>query len=176
MFSVIYLVSIVVVNYLFTIVPSIGVFQPVSILVGLIFIFRDFAQREIGHWVIPVMLAGGVISYFMADPFVAVASVAAFLISEGIDWTVYTISGRPMRDRILLSSTVSTPIDSAVFLLMIGFFSWVTFAVMVVSKMVSALVVWWSMKRTLENHTKTLETTANVGQKNAPKTVLPGKK
>ena len=141
-----YLFSIVAVNYLFTVVPSIGVFQPVSIIVGVIFILRDFAQREIGHWVLPVMLVGGVISWFMAAPFVAVASVTAFLLSEGIDWAVYTISGRPLKDRILLSSAISTPVDSAVFLLMIGFFGWVTFGVMVASKMLSALLVWVKMK------------------------------
>lgn len=144
--AILYLVSIVLVNYLFTVVPSISAWQPVSLLVGIIFILRDLAQREIGHWVIPVMLVGGVISYFMASPFVAVASVTAFLVSELIDWAIYTVSNKPLKDRILLSSTVSTPIDSAVFLLMIGFFGWVTFAVMVVSKMVSALVVWRLMK------------------------------
>jgi len=142
MWAVVYLVSIVAVNFLFTVVPSIGVFQPVSIIVGLIFIFRDFAQREIGHWVIPVMLLGGGISWFMADPFIAMASVTAFMISELIDWLIFTVSKRKLKDRVLLSSAVSTPIDSAVFLLMIGFFGWITFVVMVASKMLFAVVIW----------------------------------
>ena len=142
MWAVVYLVSIVAVNFLFTVVPSIGVFQPVSIIVGLIFIFRDFAQREIGHWVIPVMLLGGGISWFMADPFIAMASVTAFMISELIDWLIFTVSKRKLKGRVLLSSAVSTPIDSAVFLLMIGFFGWITFVVMVASKMLFAVVIW----------------------------------
>ncbi len=145
-YSILYMVSIVLVNYLFTIVPSIGIFQPVSILVGLIFVLRDFAQREIGHKVIFLMLLGGAISYFMADPFVAIASVTAFLISEGIDWLIYTTTKRPLKDRVLISSGVSTPIDSAVFLGMIGFLNWPTCLGMVGSKRVSALLVWWKWK------------------------------
>ena len=147
MWSVIYLISIVAVNYLFTVIPSIGVWQPVSAVVGLIFVFRDLAQRQIGHMVLPVMLLGGALSYWLADPFVAVASVTAFLLSELVDWAVYTVSGRPLRDRILMSSALSTPVDSAVFLLMIGFFGWTTFAVMCISKMVGAMVVWGAMVR-----------------------------
>lgn len=145
MYPFIYLFSIVLVNYLFTIIPSIGIFQPVSLVVGLIFIFRDMAQRQIGHWVFPVMLLGGLLSYFLADPFVAIASVTAFLVSEVIDWAVYTIYKKPLRDRILLSSAISTPIDSAVFLLVLGFFGWTTFLVMVASKMVSVLIIWYKM-------------------------------
>ena len=61
MWAVIYLASIVSVNWLFTVVPPIGIWQPTSMIVGLTFIFRDLAQRKIGHWVIPVMLAGGAI-------------------------------------------------------------------------------------------------------------------
>ena len=118
-----------------------------SAVVGLIFVFRDLAQRQIGHMVIPVMLLGGALSYWLADPFVAVASVTAFLLSETVDWAVYTVSGRPLRDRILMSSALSTPVDSAVFLLMIGFFGWTTFAVMCVSKMVGSMVVWGAMVR-----------------------------
>ena len=145
-YSILYLSSIVIINYLFTIVPSISVWQPVSLLVGAVFILRDFAQREIGHRVIIIMLIGGVLSYYLASPFVAVASVAAFMLSELVDWAVYSLSGRPLKDRVLLSSIISTPIDSAVFLLMIGFFEWATFFVMVASKMLSATFVWWRLK------------------------------
>lgn len=146
MWAVIYLASIVSVNWLFTVVPPIGIWQPTSMIVGLTFIFRDLAQRKIGHWVIPVMLAGGAISYVMADPFVAIASVTAFLISEGVDWLVYTFTKRPLRDRILFSSAVGTPIDSIVFTAMIGILSPVNVVVMTVSKMVGAVAVWFSLK------------------------------
>ena len=146
MWALIYVVSIVAVNWLFTVIPPIGIWQPTSVIVGLTFIFRDMAQRKIGHWVLPVMLVGGAISYVMADPFVAIASVSAFLISEGVDWMVYTFTKRPLRDRILWSSAVGTPIDSIVFTAMIGILSPLNVVVMTVSKMIGAVVVWFSLR------------------------------
>ena len=56
--------------------------MPMSFAVGLIFVVRDYAQRAVGHWVIAAMLAAGVLSWWMADPFVALASVAAFAVSS----------------------------------------------------------------------------------------------
>jgi len=147
MWAIIYLISIVSVNWLFTVIPPIGIWQPTSMIVGLTFIFRDLAQRKIGHWVIPVMLVGGAISYVMADPFVAIASVAAFLVSEIVDWVVYTFTKRPLRDRILWSSAVGTPIDSIVFTAMIGILSPANVIVMTASKMVGAVAVWISLKK-----------------------------
>ena len=146
MWALIYVVSIVAVNWLFTVIPPIGIWQPTSVIVGLTFIFRDLAQRKIGHWVLPVMLVGGAISYVMADPFVAIASVSAFLISEGVDWVVYTFTKRPLKDRILWSSAVGTPIDSIVFTAMIGILSPLNVVVMTVSKMIGAVVVWFSLR------------------------------
>ena len=146
MWALIYVVSIVSVNWLFTVIPPIGIWQPTSVIVGLTFIFRDLAQRKIGHWVLPVMLVGGAISYVMADPFVAIASVSAFLISEGVDWMVYTFTKRPLKDRILWSSAVGTPIDSIVFTAMIGILSPLNVVVMTVSKMIGAVVVWFSLR------------------------------
>ncbi len=147
MWSIMYVVSIVTVNWLFTIIPPIGIWQPTSVIVGLIFIFRDLSQRECGHWVIGVMLLGGIISYFMADPFVAIASVTAFAISESVDWLVYTVTKRPLRDRILWSSAIGTPIDTVVFTFMIGILSPVNFLVMTASKMIGAVIVWTELKR-----------------------------
>ena len=145
--SIVYVVSIVLVNWLFTIIPPIGIWQPTSVIVGLTFIFRDMAQREVGHWVFGVMLLGGIISYFMADPFVAMASVVAFMISESVDWVVYTFTKRPLKDRILLSSTIGTPIDTVVFTVMIGILSPANFIVMTASKMIGAIVVWFGLNR-----------------------------
>ena len=86
-FTMLYIALIVAVNYAFTQVPPITlpdgtVWPPVALIVGFVFVVRDFAQREIGHWVLLAMLIGAVLSYFMADPFVAVASAAAFAVSE----------------------------------------------------------------------------------------------
>tara|TARA_R110000824_G_scaffold153801_1_gene325512 strand:- start:981 stop:1442 length:462 start_codon:yes stop_codon:yes gene_type:complete len=149
-FTLFYIILIVAVNYGFSIVPLIPVmgemFPPMSIVVGLIFVARDFAQREIGHKIIPAMLVAGAISYFMASPFIAIASVSAFLVSEFVDWGVYSFTKKPFNQRILLSSAIGTPVDSALFLYLIGHFSITAVVLMTVSKMIGALVVWRIVK------------------------------
>ena len=149
-FTIAYIVSIVAVNIGFVYIPPVPLlgemFPPMSLIVGLIFIARDFAQREIGHKVLGAMAVGAILSYFMADPFVAIASVIAFAISEMVDWGVYTYTKRPLRDRILLSSALGTPVDSAVFLLILGFFSPLGFLLMTLAKMLTAVILWWRLK------------------------------
>ena len=148
--TLLYISLIVAVNFGFTATPLVPLFgemwPPMSLVVGLIFVARDFAQKEIGHKVILAMLVAAGLSYFMASPFVAAASLAAFLISEFADWAIYTWTRKPFAQRILISSVVSTPIDSAVFLAMIGHFSFTGVVIMTLSKMIGALVVWRIVK------------------------------
>ena len=150
-FTTLYLISIVAVNFAFTALPMIELpfdqtIPAGTFLVGFIFVIRDYAQKEIGPWIYLAMLAGVLLSYVMADPFVAVASAVAFGLSELIDALVFTYTKKPMRDRILISSAASTPVDSSVFLLMLGFFNWLGFAIMVIVKMIGALIVWKIVK------------------------------
>lgn len=149
---ILYVGLIVTVNYGFSVVPLLplptgDMFPPMSLAVGFVFVARDYAQRVVGHWVIPAMLVAGAISWFMANPYIAVASVTAFAISEAMDWAVYTFLRRPFAQRVLWSSALGTPIDSAVFLGMIGAFSWTGVAVMTLSKMLGALLVWSLLRR-----------------------------
>ena len=92
--------------------------------------------------VIGAMLIAGLLSYIMADPFVAIASVTAFIISEFADWGIYTWTKKPFAQRILISSIISTPLDSGIFLAMIGHFSILNTALMTIAKMIGAIVVW----------------------------------
>lgn len=135
-----YITSVVAINVAFEHWPELNWLW--SIGVGSIFVTRDFCQRHIGHWVGVPMLAGLVLSYVLASPFVAAASAAAFLVSETADWLVFTITKRPLRDRVLLSCAVSAPLDSAVFLGLIGFLTPFAFSAQVASKLVAAIVVW----------------------------------
>ena len=141
-----YILAIVLVNWLFDALPIVetplGAWPPASIVVGFVLILRDMAQREVGHYVLVAMLAAGVVTWFMVDPFIALASVAAFLVSETADWIVYTVTRRPLRDRILASSAVSSPLDSAVFLGLIGLLSPASFILQTLSKFTGALVIW----------------------------------
>ena len=151
-FSLMYIGLIVLINWGFLVVPLVEIipnekWPPMSLIVGFIFVARDFAQREIGHRVIIAMLIAAALSYLMASPFVAVASLTAFLISEFADWAVYTYTGRPFSQRVLISSAVGTPLDSIVFLGIIGHLSYVSVIAMTFSKMLGALVVWWLVRR-----------------------------
>jgi uncharacterized PurR-regulated membrane protein YhhQ (DUF165 family) len=147
-----YIALIVFVNWSFDVIPLVDLpggekWPPAAIITGLIFVARDFAQREIGHKVIVAMLLAGAISYVMAGPVVAGASVAAFLVSEFADWCIYSFTGRTFSERILISSAVSTPLDSLVFLYLIGHASVTGVVLMTLSKMVGAFVVWWLVRR-----------------------------
>lgn len=142
--TALYIGSVVLVNWGFSTFP--GLEWLWSLVVGGIFITRDLCQRAIGHWCLAAMAAAGLLSWWMADPFVALASVAAFAVAELVDWGVYTATKRPLADRILLSSAVSTPLDSLVFLGMIGVLTPELLGYQVASKMAAAVVVWIGLR------------------------------
>ncbi len=151
-FTLLYVALIVLVNYGFSVTPLVKLpdgtmWPPMSLVVGFIFVVRDFAQREIGHKVLIAMLVGAALSYVMADPHVAIASAAAFLVSELADWLIYSLTKRPLSQRIIYSSLLSAPLDSAVFLFGVGFFSVAGVVTMTLSKLLGAFVVWWLIRR-----------------------------
>ena len=74
-----------------------------------------------------------------------VASGLAFLISETVDWAVYTFSKRPLSQRIMISSLASAPLDQVVFiglasLVVPGIFAWGTILTGIVSKLLGAWI------------------------------------
>lgn len=150
--AVTYVASVVLVNWLFMIVPPVvlpggDLWPPVSLAVGFVFVIRDYAQRAVGHKVLGAMLLGAAISYVMAGPEIAFASMVAFLVGELLDWAMYTYTGRPFSQRILLSSLMSTPVDSTVFLCLIGMGSVTSIIIMTASKLVGALAVFLLVRR-----------------------------
>lgn len=123
-----------------------GQFQPLAIVTGLVLVVRDFAQRELKHWIWGAMLVGLVLSTLTSWITIVVASGAAFLISETVDWAVYTFSKRPLSQRIMLSSLASAPLDQVVFialasLVVPGIFAWGTILTGVASKLLGAWAV-----------------------------------
>jgi uncharacterized PurR-regulated membrane protein YhhQ (DUF165 family) len=151
-FLTLYVLLIIAVNYAFTVVPLVKLpdgtlWPPVALLVGFVFVARDFAQREVGHKVLLAMLVGVAISYFMANPFVAIASAVAFLVGELVDWAVYSYTKRPLSQRILLSSLLGAPVDSAIFLGLLSLLSPVGIVAMSVSKFLGAFIVWGMIRR-----------------------------
>lgn len=148
------------INWSFAAVPTFpipegfggGQFQPLAIVTGLVLVVRDFTQREIGHRVLAAMVLGLAFSTMTSWVVVVVASGAAFLISELVDWAVYTFTRRPLSQRILLSSALSAPLDQAVFTYLASFvvpgiFAWGTVLTGIVSKLVGAALVAWVVAR-----------------------------
>jgi uncharacterized PurR-regulated membrane protein YhhQ (DUF165 family) len=123
-----------------------GQFQPLAIVTGLVLVVRDFAQRELKHWIWGAMIVGLLLSTLTSWITVVVASGLAFLVSETVDWAVYTFSNRPLSQRIMVSSLASAPLDQVVFiglasLVVPGIFAWGTILTGIGSKLLGAWIV-----------------------------------
>lgn len=95
-----------------------GLLAPAGVyFAGLAFTFRDLTQDALGRrWTYGAILAGAGLSAFLSGP-LALASGAAFLLSETADLLVYT----PLHERrwlvaVAASNIVGLIVDSALFL------------------------------------------------------------
>jgi uncharacterized PurR-regulated membrane protein YhhQ (DUF165 family) len=131
-----------------------------TIVTGLVFVIRDFVQREMGHRVLILMALAIAWSFYYSWPVIALASGIAFAISETVDWLLFTFTKYRLSTRILLSSAIAAPIDTTVFLYgadlaqvmagvgqpgdMLNLANWILF---ILGKMVGAVVVSWMVRR-----------------------------
>ena len=90
--------------------------HPMTLVTGMVFVIRDFVQREMGHRVLAVMAMAVAWSFFYAWPVIALASGIAFAVSEGVDWLLFTFTKYRLSTRILLSSAFAAPVDTTLFL------------------------------------------------------------
>lgn len=149
-YSISYIILIVLLNTLFAYIPLMQIFSteisPMDWTVGVVYVLRDFAQRELEHKVIFAMFIGSLISYLLAGKDLAIASMSAFLIAEFVDWSVYTFTKRPLSQRILWSASLSAPIDSSVFLWIIHQLNWLAVLVLSLAKILGVLFVWYGWR------------------------------
>ena len=153
-----YIAFIVLVNWLF--VPEnliegvtqwstttwMGTLYLANVIVGFVFVLRDYAQREIGHKVLLATAFAGLPVYLLAGPGLAAASLIAFALSEMTDWTVYSFTRRPLQNRILLSSLFSVPVDTLAFQHLAGYLTPAAFVTEVVSKAIGVAIIWYLLK------------------------------
>jgi uncharacterized PurR-regulated membrane protein YhhQ (DUF165 family) len=141
-----YIGMIVLINVLFVNLPGVAAFGQsfslADLIVGSIYIVRDFAQREIKHYIFIAMLVGAGISYLLADKTIAIASLAAFLVGETLDWAIFTYTRKPLSQRLIWSSVISSPVDSYVFLAVAHRLHSLEFAIMTLGKIIGILILW----------------------------------
>ncbi len=123
-----YVALIPFLNWSFGIIPELTVVEPnafasrgislhpMTVVTGLVFVVRDFVQREMGHRVLVVMALAIGWSFFYAWPVIALASGIAFAVSETVDWLLFTFTKYRLSTRILLSSAIAAPVDTTIFL------------------------------------------------------------
>ena len=150
MWTALYAVSIVLVNWMFMAVAPwttpLGDLYLANIVVGFVFVLRDYAQRELGHFVLFATAAAGVLTWFMVDPAIAAASIAAFVLSETADWAIYSFTRRPLSQRILISSLFAVPLDTVAFQYLANYLTLAAFTTEVASKAVGVMIVWFLLR------------------------------
>lgn len=134
--------------------------HPMTMVTGMVFVVRDFVQREMGHKVLLLMAMAVAWSFYYSWPVIALASGIAFAISESVDWLLFSFTKYRLSTRILLSSALAAPVDTTVFLYgadlakqmelglpegnSLHLANWIVF---VIGKMVGAVVVSWMIRR-----------------------------
>ncbi len=96
-----------------------GIMAPSGVLmIGAALVLRDLVQRRLGvEFGIGAILAGAAISAGLAPPSLVIASAVAFLLSEAVDFAVYTpLARRRLVLAVVASSMVGLVVDSIVFL------------------------------------------------------------
>jgi len=96
-----------------------GLSAPSGVLmVGAALVLRDQVQEHMGaKWALCGIIVGAILSYLFADPFIAIASILAFGVSELIDFAAYTYVRKYGRAiAVAASGLVGAIVDSTVFL------------------------------------------------------------
>ncbi|CAM3626962.1 VUT family protein [Litorimonas haliclonae] len=161
-YTLLYVLLIPFINWSFTWAPMVNLpglaawaFNPVTIVTGLVLVVRDFSQREIGHEVLFAMALALGLTYVTSGGALALASGAAFLISELVDYAMFTFTKYKLSTRVLLSSAIAAPIDTTAFLYGASFIrvDQLTAPNIIMSvggKMVGAIIIWWLIRQRME--------------------------
>lgn len=123
-----YIGSIVIANWMTSTFGLVGIGFGLAVTAGTFaagaaLILRDAVQITSGKPIaLAAILVGAGLSYLTSDPFVALASGIAFLTSEVVDFAVFTpLRRRSLPTAVLISSIVSAPVDTVLFLYIAGF-------------------------------------------------------
>lgn len=96
-----------------------GLAAPSGVLmVGIALVLRDFVHRALGwQTAMAAIVAGVALSFWTASPAIAIASAAAFALSELADLAIYApLARKRLMMAVALSGIAGAAVDSAVFL------------------------------------------------------------
>lgn len=122
--------------------------------VGCAFVFRNLVQETLGRRIVLLaIVAGAGLSWWLSTPALAVASGVTFLVSESVDWAVYT----PMRRRgwakaAIAGNVCGAVVDTFLFLWLAGFPVLAAVPGQLVGKAYATviyLVIGWAARRAL---------------------------
>jgi queuosine precursor transporter len=88
------------------------------LLIGAALVLRDLVQRRLGvEFGVGAIIAGAAISAGLSPPSIVVASGSAFLLSEAVDFAVYTpLARNRLVLAVVVSSMIGLVVDSCIFL------------------------------------------------------------
>lgn len=150
-FGILYLASILLANvlvYYFGILEFGPLMFPAgAVVIGMTFSLRDLVQKEYGkwkcwYWTFAACAVSVIFSWELA-----LASSLAFMVSEAVDWTVFTYSKGNLKTRMLLSNLFGTPLDSLVFVPLVFGWAWPAILGQALVKFVSSLVILFFVKK-----------------------------
>lgn len=95
-----------------------GLVAPAAVyVVGLTLVLRDLVQRQLGKLATFALIAAGAALSALISPALAVASGVAFLVSETVDFAVFTaLEKRGLIRAVIASNVVALAVDSYLFL------------------------------------------------------------
>ena len=101
-------------NILFSLSAPAGV-----LWIGLTFSFRDLLQRFWGTINVWIWMIIAVLITYYYNQTIAKVAVLSFLISESIDWIIFSITKLELKYRIVISNLIAAPIDSFIFVCLV---------------------------------------------------------
>ncbi len=117
-----------------------------NVVVGFVFVLRDYAQREIGHKVLLATLFAGIATIsWWTPPLPSPASPPSCCRKWPTGRSIPSPSAR-CKSRILISSLVAVPLDTLAFQYLAGYLTPAAFTTEVLSKALGVAIVWYLLK------------------------------
>jgi len=117
-----YVGTVIAANWLvqhFGVIPvGFGMSGPAGVyVVGLALVLRDYVQWSLGkRWMLLALAVGAALSFLVADPHLALASLAAFTFSELADFALFTWIAPRWGAAVAIGGAVGAVADSVIFL------------------------------------------------------------